>query len=256
MDYLGLAGSPKMRIGILLVGLLVLLSACESDDLILSETEIKKRCVDSYLERFDVTIIDGPKLDEFFEHIPSPDNFFSTVKVGTTEASAILYLAPVLPSADQIKRVSNEEFEGLSEAYAQFARDGTEIDLSLKETKTFELFQEVHREAMGQLEKSKGNINNKLCVLDYRLPGGREQGKKNAIVSVDEGCYLESPEGARFAAPDEKEFYSQVFRDRLNADFDSIDLRVAPLWRANWASQKGGACLLYSFSRRIEEEAL
>ena len=49
-----------------------------------------------------------------------------------------------------------------------------------------------------------------------------------------------------------KEFYKKEFRDQLNQMMESIFLRPVPLWRSNWATGDSGACLLYSFSKRIE----
>ena len=72
------------------------------------------------------------------------------------------------------------------------------------------------------------------------------------MVGFKEICALEAPFSTKFLVPDEKEFYKMEFRDQLNQMMESISLRPVPLWRSNWATGESGACLLYSFSKRIE----
>jgi hypothetical protein len=174
------------------------------------------------------------------------------VKVGSSEASAILYLLPVIPSQNQIGKISNQEFEQLSEAYNQQAKEGGDIELALQETKTFEVFHELEEGVIQKFEESKELINDKLCTLTYVIGDEQRRENQNTIIDNEQGCYMEAPSSAKFVVPDEKEFYAEEFRNQLNELKDTITLRSIPLWRSNWASREFGACLLYAFSHRVE----
>ena len=245
-------GVTTHSIRVLGLSLLVLFAGCETEDRPLTTSEREEACVDSYLERFDINIIEGPELEDFFSKSTGDHTYFSKVKVGSSEASAILYLLPVMPNQNQIGRISNQEFEQLSEAYNQQAKEGSDIELALLETKTFQVFQELKEGVFESLEASKELINDKLCTLTYVI--GEEQRRENqsTIIDNEQGCYMDAPSSAKFVVPDEKEFYAEEFRNQLNEIKDTIALRPIPLWRSNWASREFGACLLYAFSQRVE----
>ena len=253
-------GSAKLLVEVqhlirlLCLSCLAVLVGCEFDEKPLSQSERETACVNSYLERFDINITEGPQTDDFFSELMDDHTFFSMVKVGSSEASAILYLLPVIPSQNQIGRISNQEFEQLSQAYNQQAKEGGDVDLALQDTKTFKVFQELNEVVQEKLKESKKLINGKLCTLTYLIGEDQRREDQRVIIDAQEGCYMEAPTGARFVAPDEKELYVNDFRDQLNQIKDSVALRPIPLWRSNWASNEFGACLLYAFSKRVEED--
>ncbi len=234
------------------LSLLVLFAGCETEDRPLTPSEREEACVDSYLKRFDINIIEGPELEDFFSKSTGDHTYFSMVKVGSSEASAILYLLPVIPSQNQTGKISNQEFEQLSEAYNQQAKEGGGIELALQETKTFEVFHELEEGVIQKFEESKELINDKLCTLTYVIGDEQRRENQNTIIDNEQGCYMEAPSSAKFVVPDEKEFYAEEFRTQLNELKDTITLRSIPLWRSNWASREFGACLLYAFSHRVE----
>ena len=249
-----LHGKTQHLIRMLCLSCLAVFAGCDFEEKPLSQSEREEACVNSYLKRFDINITEGPQTDDFFSEIIDDHDFFSLVKVGSSEASAILYLSPVIPSQNQIGRISNQEFEQLSQAYNQQAKEGADIDLALHDTKTYKVFQELNEDVQEKLEESKKLINGKLCTLTYLVGDEQRREDQRVIIDVKEGCYMEEPSGAKFVAPDEKDLYAEDFRDQLNQIKDTIALRPIPLWRSNWSNNEFGACLLYSFSKRVEAE--
>ena len=241
------------RIGRLLIcGFLVLLSGCDFEDKPLTDVQRKEACVDSYMERFYISIVEGPETDDFFSVVKNEDTYFSMVTAGSFDARAVLYLLPVLPSPSQVSRVSDQEFEELGNFYNQPEDQREELGSELAESETLGVFNELSEVVMGQLDMSKRRVNQKLCKLSYVVGEDKRREDKHAVVGLREICELEAPLSAKFIVPDEKEFYKKEFRDQLNQMMESIFLRPVPLWRSNWATGDSGACLLYSFSKRIE----
>ena len=108
------------RIGRLMIcGLVVLLSGCDFEDKPLTEAQRKEACVSSYMERFYISIVEGPETDDFFSVVKNENAYFSVVTAGSFDARAVLYLLPVLPSPSQVSRVSDQEFEELGNFYNQ-----------------------------------------------------------------------------------------------------------------------------------------
>ena len=238
----------------LLLGLVILFAGCDFEEKMLTPKEREEACVESYLTRFDINIVQGPALDDFFSRSKIDRNFFSMVKVGSSEASAVLYLTPIIPDSKKISGITDGEFEKLSEAYAENAKDGADIDIALKETETFKIFQALQEEALSELGNSKDLINKKLCTLTYVVGEERTRENLESVVDVVEGCYMEAPPLAKFIVPDEKPFYDEEFRGRLNESQQSITFRPIPLWRSSWAENKFGACLLYAYSARVQQD--
>ena len=241
------------RVGRLLIcGFLVLLSGCDFEDKPLTEAQRKEACVDSYMERFYISIVEGPEIDDFFSVVEDENTYFSMVTAGSFDARAVLYLLPVLPSSSQVSRISNEEFEQLSNFYNQPEDEREELGPELADSETLGVFSELSEVVTGQLDMSKQRINEKLCKLSYVIGEDKLRQDTHEVVSRKEICELEGPLSAKFIVPDEKEFYKKEFRDQLNQMMESISLRRVPLWRSNWATGEYGACLLYSFSKRVE----
>ena len=229
------------------------LTSCDVFDVApLTESQRKEACVSSYMERFDISIIESPKLDHFFSSLKNEHFYFSRVTAGSFDVSAVLYLLPVLPSSTQISRISNKDFEQLSGFYNQ--RDDQQETLSdeLESSETYQVFQELNEEVAVQLDVSKQRVNEKLCKVSYVVGEDQRREDKHAIINIEDICELEGPASAKFSVPDERVFYESEFRDQLNQMMDSISLRMTPLWRSNWNSSESGACLLYAFSKREE----
>ena len=237
---------------LLICGLVILMTGCDIEDKPMTETQRKEACVGSYMERFYISIVEGPETDDFFSVVKDESTYFSMVTAGSFDARAVLYLLPVLPSSSQVKRVSNEEFEQLSNFYNQPEDERKELDPELAESKTLGVFNELSEVVTRQLDTSKQRVNEKLCKLSYVIGEDKRREDTHAVVSLTEICELEAPLSAKFIVPDEKEFYQEPFRDQLNHMMESISLRPVPLWRSNWATGESGACLLYSFSQRVE----
>ena len=106
------------RVGRLMIcGLVVLLSGCDFEDKPLTEAQRKEACVSSYMERFLISIVEGPETDDFFSVVKNENTYFSMVTAGSFDARAVLYLLPLLPSSSQVSRVSDQEFEELGNFY-------------------------------------------------------------------------------------------------------------------------------------------
>ena len=242
------------RVGRLLIcGLAILLSGCDFEDKPLTEAQRKEACVSSYMERFYISIVEGPETDDFFSVVRGESTYFSVVTAGSFDTRAVLYLLPVLPSLSQVGRVSDQEFEELGSFYNQPEDQREELGSELANSETLGVFDELSEVVMGQLDMSKQRVNQKLCKLSYVVGEDQRREDKHAVIGQKEICELEAPLSAKFIVPDEKEFYKKEFRDLLNKMMESISLRPVPLWRSNWATDDYGACLLYSFSKRIEE---
>ena len=241
------------RVGRLLIyGFLVLFSGCDFENKPLTEAQSREACVGSYMERFDISIVEGPEMDDFFSVVEDENTYFSIVTAGSFDARAVLYLLPVLPSSSQVSRISNEEFEQLGNFYNRPEDQREELDSELADSETLGVFNELSKVVTGQLDTSKQRVNEKLCKLSYVIGEDKLREDTHEVVSLKEICELEAPLSAKFIVPDEKEFYKKEFRDQLNQMMESISLRPVPLWRSNWATGESGACLLYSFSKRIE----
>ena len=241
------------RVGRLMVcGLVVLLSGCDFEDKPLTEAQRKEACVSSYMERFLISIVEGPQTDDFFSVVKNENTYFSMVTAGSFDARAVLYLLPLLPSSSQVSRVSDQEFEELGNFYNRPEDQREELGSELADSETLEVFLELAEVVTGQLDISKKRVNQKLCKLSYVVGEDQRREDKHAVVGLREICELEAPSSAKFIVPDEKDFYKKEFRDQLNQMMKSISLRPVPLWRSNWATGDSGACLLYSFSKRIE----
>ena len=241
------------RFGRLLIcGLAILLSGCDFEDKPLTEAQRKEACVSSYMERFYISIVEGPETDDFFSVVKNENTYFSVVTAGSFDARAVLYLLPVLPSPSQVSRVSDQEFEELGNFYNQPEDQREELGAELADSETLGVFNELSEVVTGQLDMSKQRVNQKLCKLSYVVGEDQRREDKHAVIGLREICELEAPLSAKFIVPDEKEFYKKEFRDQLNQMMESISLRPVPLWRSNWATGDSGACLLYSFSKRIE----
>ena len=242
------------RVGRLLIcGFVLLLFGCNFEDEPLTEAQRKEACVSSYMERFYISIVEGPETDDFFSVVKNENTYFSVVTAGSFDARAVLYLLPVLPSPSQVSRVSDQEFEELGNFYNQPDDQREELGAELADSETLGVFNELSEVVMGQLDAAKQRVNQKLCKLSYVVGEDQRREDKHAVVGLKEVCELEAPLSAKFIVPDEKEFYKKEFRDQLNQMMESISLRPVPLWRSNWATDDYGACLLYSFSKRIEE---
>ena len=241
------------RVGRLLIcGFVVVLSGCEFEDKPLTEAQRKEACVSSYMERFDISIIEGPEKDDFFSVVKNENTYFSVVTAGSFDARAVLYLLPVLPTSSQVSRVSDQEFEELGNFYNRPEDQREELGSELANSETLEVFYELAEVVTEQLDISKQRVDQKLCKLSYVVGEDRRREEKHAVVGLREICELEAPSSAKFIVPDEKDFYKKEFRDQLNQMMEPISLRPVPLWRSNWATGDSGACLLYSFSKRIE----
>ena len=184
--------------------------------------------------------------------VKNENTYFSVVTAGSFDARAVLYLLPVLPSPSQVSRVSDQEFEELGNFYNQPEDQREELGAELADSETLGVFNELSEVVMEQLDMAKQRVSQKLCKLSYVVGEDQRREDKHAVVGLKEVCELEAPLSAKFIVPDEKEFYKKEFRDQLNQMMESIFLRPVPLWRSNWATGDFGACLLYSFSKRIE----
>ena len=241
------------RVGRLMIcGFLVLLSGCDFEDKPLTEAQRKEACVSSYMERFYISVVEGPEMDDFFSVVKNENTFFSVVTAGSFDARAVLYLLPVLPSPSQVSRVSDQEFEELGNFYNQPEDQREELGAELADSETLGVFNELSEVVTGQLDMAKQRVNQKLCKLSYVVDEDQRREDKHAVVGLREICELEAPVSAKFIVPDEKAFYKKEFRNQLNQMMESIFLRPVPLWRSNWATGDSGACLLYSFSKRVE----
>ena len=232
---------------------IIFLTSCDVFDASpLTESQRKEICVSSYMERFYISIVEGPTLDDFFSVLKDNQTYFSRVTAGSFDASAILYLLPIIPSSQQISRISDKDFEQLSVFYNQ--RDDYEVPLSdeLASSETYRVFQELSEEVALKLDVSKRLVNQKLCKWSYVVGEDQLREDKHAIIDLKDVCEIEAPTSAKFIVPDEKAFYEEEFRDQLTQMMESISLRTAPLWRSNWNSSESGACLLYAFSKRDE----
>ena len=82
------------RFGRLLIcGLTILLSGCDFEDKPLTEGQRKEACVSSYMERFLISIVEGPETDDFFSVVKNENTYFSMVTAGSFDARAVLYLS-------------------------------------------------------------------------------------------------------------------------------------------------------------------
>ena len=237
---------------LLICGFVTLMTGCDFEDKPLTDTQRKEACVGSYMERFYISIVEGPEIDDFFSVVKDESTYFSMVTAGSFDARAVLYLLPVLPSSSQINRISNGEFEKLGSFYNQPEDQRGELDPELADSETLGVFNELSEVVARQLDTSKQRVNEKLCKLSYVIGEDKRREDTHEVVSLTEICELEAPLSAKFIVPDEKEFYQEPFRDQLNQMMESISLRPVPLWRSNWATGESGACLLYSFSQRVE----
>ena len=81
---------------LLICGFVVVLSGCEFEDKPLTEAQRKEACVSSYMERFLISIVEGPETDDFFSVVKNENTYFSMVTAGSFDARAVLYLLSLI----------------------------------------------------------------------------------------------------------------------------------------------------------------
>ena len=92
------------------------------------------------MERFYISIVEGPTLDDFFSVLKDNQTYFSRVTAGSFDASAILYLLPIIPSSQQISRISDKDFEQLSVFYNNEMIMRTRLAMNLRAAKPIRYF--------------------------------------------------------------------------------------------------------------------